>query len=107
MRKRNIEIKVRFTEKEYDELNRKVVKAGVDRETYCRKVLAGAVLVEAPPADYSVLIKAVKDSGSKLDEILKQLKYQKVVDTTAIKCALDKNWETEKMLWETFQCDKT
>ena len=102
MRKRNIEIKVRFTKEEFDALNRKVAKARIDRETYCRRVLAGAVMVEAPPADYMVLIKAVKDSGSTLDKILKQLMYQKVVDTSAIQNALDKNWEAEKMLWETF-----
>ena len=102
MRKRNIEIKVRFTEKEYEELNRKVAKAGIDRETFCRRALAGNALVEAPPADYAVLIKAVKESGSTLDKILKQLKYQKVIDTSAIQNALDKNWEAERMLWETF-----
>ncbi len=100
--KRNKAILIRFTQPELDALNLKAEKSGFNREEFCRRVLAGIVMVEAPPADYAVLIKAVKDSGSTLEKILKQLMYQKVVDTTAIQDALDNNWEVEKMLWESF-----
>ena len=101
--KRKKAVLIRFTESELDALNRKAEKSGFNREEFCRRVLAGSVMIEAPPADYAVLIKAVKESGSTLDKILKQLTYQNVVDTSAIQNALDKNWEAEKMLWDTFR----
>ena len=103
--KRDKAVLIRLTQSELNALNRKAERSGFNREEFCRRVLAGTVLVEAPPADYAVLIKAVKDSGSTLEKILKQLMYQKVVDITAIQNALDKNWEVERMLWDTFHSD--
>ena len=51
MRKRNKEIKVRFTEKELEELDAKVARTYLSRENYIRAVLAGYEIMEAPNVD--------------------------------------------------------
>lgn len=55
-------IKVRIPEDELENLNRRVARAGISREEFVRRVLAGAVIMEAPPADYRLVLR-------KLDEI--------------------------------------
>lgn len=55
-------IKVRIPENELENLNWRVARAGISREEFVRRVLAGAVIMEAPPADYRLVLR-------KLDEI--------------------------------------
>ena len=55
-------IKVRIPEDELENLNRRVARSGVSREEFVRRVLAGAVIMETPPADYRLVLR-------KLDEI--------------------------------------
>ena len=52
MRKRNKSFVVRCTEKELEELDEKVARSGLNRETYVRKILAGAEIKETPGLDY-------------------------------------------------------
>ena len=54
--KRTLEMKVRFTKTELDALTKKARKSGLSREGYCRRVLNGTEVKEAPPADVPVLI---------------------------------------------------
>ena len=53
-------IKVRIPEDELENLNRRVARSGVSREEFVRRVLAGAVIMETPPADYRLVL---RDSG--------------------------------------------
>lgn len=55
-------IKVRIPEDELENLNRRVARSGISREEFVRRVLAGAVIMETPPADYRLILR-------KLDEI--------------------------------------
>ena len=101
-KKKRKQIVITLTEEELDRLNKKVEKSMFNRSAFCRLILNGAELREAPNPDFYKLIAAVKDVGSKLDSILHKLNYQRVIDITALKEALDSNWEAEKLLWETF-----
>ena len=58
--KRTLEMKVRFTKTELDALTKKARKSGLSREGYCRRVLNGTEVKEAPPADVPVLIQEVR-----------------------------------------------
>ena len=49
-------MKIRFTREELDALNGKARRAGLSRESYCRHILNGAEVKEAPPADVPTLI---------------------------------------------------
>ena len=64
--KRTLEMKVRFTKTELDALTKKARKSGLSREGYCRRVLNGTEVKEAPPADVPVLIQEVRRVGNNL-----------------------------------------
>lgn len=71
MRKRNCGMLLRFTKGELDALTKKSRKAGLSREGFCRRILNGAEVKEAPPADVPVLIREVRRVGYNIDELLK------------------------------------
>ena len=62
-------IKVRIPEDELENLNRRVARSGVSREEFVRRVLAGAVIMETPPADYRLVPRGRGRGLRKLDEI--------------------------------------
>ena len=49
MRKRNCRVEIYFTKTELEVLTKNVRKAGLSREGYCRRILNGAEVKEAPP----------------------------------------------------------
>ena len=55
------------------ELNVKVKKSGLSRESYCRKILAGSKVNPEPSADVITLIRLMKKAGNNLDQTLKRL----------------------------------
>ncbi len=70
--KRTLEMKIRFTRGELDALTKKSRKAGLSREGYCRRILNGAVVKEAPPAEVPMLIREVRRVGYNIDQLLKR-----------------------------------
>ena len=63
-------MKIRFTREELDALNGKARRAGLSRESYCRHILNGAEVKEAPPADVPTLIREVRRVGCNIDQLL-------------------------------------
>ena len=51
MRKRNCRVEIYFTKDELESLTKKVRKSGLSRESFCRHLLNGAEIKEAPSAD--------------------------------------------------------
>lgn len=94
---------LRFTEAELSELTDKAKKTGFNREDYCRKILSGSTVKEAPHADFYGLMREVKRVGSNIDQLLKLANYKGLLDVPAIRKCLDETHETEKMLWDTFR----
>lgn len=104
--KRTFEIKIRLNRSELDALNRKVQKADMSRESYCRAVLNGAAIREAPPVEYYALIREIKRVGANIDQILKIANAGGLLDVPAIRIALEHNRQTEKRIREAFfPCD--
>lgn len=80
--KRNKEIKIRLTEKELLSLNQKTKKTSLSREAYCRKILGGATVKEAPPVDVAMLLRTMRNAAYKLDQTLSEkerMQYGEVV----------------------------
>lgn len=71
MLKRTQEIKIRFTEAELADINEKAKTAGLSREAYCRYVLRGATVKQAPSPDIPILIRDIRRVGSNVDQLLK------------------------------------
>ena len=78
--RRNKEIKVRFTEKEYEVLVEKVRKSGISREKYMRALVAGMEFKELPPIDYYKLVNEWNAVGNNLNQLVKQTHIYKSVN---------------------------
>lgn len=72
MRKRNCRVEIYFTEAELEALTEKVRKSGLSREGYCRRILNGSVVKEAPSMDSVEMLRELKRIGYNLNEVLKK-----------------------------------
>lgn len=63
-------IKVRIPEDELENLNRRVARSGVSREEFVRRVLAGAVIMETPPADYRLVLRKLDEIQDALETVI-------------------------------------
>ena len=69
MRKRNCRVEIYFTKDELESLTKKVRKSGLSRESFCRHLLNGAEIKEAPSADVPMLINEVRRVGYNIDQM--------------------------------------
>jgi hypothetical protein len=102
MKKRNCGMMLRFTKSEMDALTKKARKAGLSREGYCRRVLNGSEVKEAPPADVPVLIREVRRAGSNIEQVLKLANAKGLLDVPQIRKALEENRAADKLIVETY-----
>lgn len=65
-------MKIRFTRDELETLTKKSRKAGLSREGYCRRILNGSVVKEAPSLDSVEMLRELKRIGYNLNEVLKK-----------------------------------
>ncbi len=70
--KRTLEMKIRFTKAELDALSNKAKKARMSREGYCRAILNGSAVMEAPHADVPFLLRSMRQAAYSLDQALKR-----------------------------------
>lgn len=70
MLKRTHGIIIRLSDTELAALNSKVKKTGLSRESYCRKILKGAKVIEAPDIDTQHLIHELRALRSDLEVLL-------------------------------------
>ena len=103
--KRNCGVLLRFTQEEKDALTEKAKKAGLSRERFCRNILNGAEVKEAPPAEYCELLREVRRIGYNINQLLKIANARGLLDAPLIRKALEENRATERMLWRVFQGD--
>ena len=103
MRKRCRSILIRLTQEEMDSLNQKAQEAKLSRESFCRQVLNGTEIKQAPPTEYYTLIAEVRKIGININQILKKANSIGLLDVPMIRKALEDNHSTEDMLWKAFQ----
>lgn len=80
MRKRNIPILFRLNQNEAEELDRKVKRSGLNRETYLRQLISGVVPRDAPPPDYYAMMRELHKIGNNLNQIAQKAHTLHVVD---------------------------
>ena len=88
MRKRNCRVEIYFTKDELESLTKKVRKSGLSRESFCRHLLNGAEIKEAPSADVPMLI----------NQILRMANARGMLDVPKLREALTENRKVEKMI---------
>lgn len=102
MRKRNCRVEIYFNKTELEILTKKVRKAGLSREGYCRRILNGVEVKEAPPADVPMLIREVRRVGYNIDQILKRANSIGLLDVPQLRKALEDNRAVEKLIADTY-----
>ena len=96
-------MKIRFTVEELNALTEKARKTGCSREGFCRDVLNGAEVKEAPPAEYYELIREVRRTGYNINQLLKSANARGLLDAPLLRKSLEENRAAERMLWQAFQ----
>ena len=100
--KRTLEMKIRFTKAELDALNKKAKKAQMSREGYCRAVLNGSMVKEAPPADVPALLRAMRQAGYNLDQTLKKFNATSVPDMPQFRKGLEEIRTATKLVSDAY-----
>lgn len=98
-------MKIRFAKEELATLTEKAQKAKMSRESFCRNILNGAQVKEAPPAQYFELIREVRRTGYNINQLLKTANVKGLLDTPLLRKFLEENRATERMLWRVFRED--
>ena len=80
MTKRNIEIKVRLSRKEAENLNKQVKKCRLSREAYLRHLIAGAVPRESPQPEYFAVLRELHEVGHSINQIARNAQALNAVD---------------------------
>lgn len=100
--KRNCSMLLRFSKAELDALTKKARKTKLSREGYCRAVLNGSEVKEAPSADVPKLIYEVRRVGQNIDQILKIAYAKGLLDVPQLRKALEDNRTVEKMIVDAY-----
>ena len=100
--KRTLEMKIRFTRGELDALTKKARKSGFSREGFSRRILNGAEVKEAPPAELPLLIREVRRVGYNIDQLLKRANSIGLLDVPQLRKALEDNRAVEKLIVDTY-----
>ena len=94
MRNRNHRVEIYFTKNELETLTKKVRRSGLSREGFCRRVLNGTEVKEAPPTDVPVL--------NTLNQIMKRANALGLMDVPQLRKALDENRVVEKLIVDAY-----
>ena len=95
-------MKIRFTRAELDALTKKARKSGFSREGFSRRILNGAEVKEAPPAELPLLIREVRRVGYNIDQLLKRANSIGLLDVPQLRKALEDNRAVEKLIVDTY-----
>lgn len=83
--KRKCSFALRLSEEEFASLTAKARKAGCSREEFCRRVLGGAVVREAPTADVKELLRLMRRIGGNINQLLHRANTVGFLDTVQLR----------------------
>ena len=83
--KRKRSFLLRLSEDEFVSLTAKARKAGCSREEFCRRVLSGAVVREAPTADVKELLRLMRRIGGNINQLLHRANTVGFMDTVQLR----------------------
>ena len=74
----------------------------MSREGYCRAVLNGSTVKEAPPADIPALLRAMRQAGYNLDQTLKKFNATSVPDMPQFRKGLEEIRAATKLVSDAY-----
>lgn len=85
MKTRTTEMHLRLTPEEKESLTEKAKLARLSREGFCRRILNGATVKEAPSADVRQLLRQMRHIGGNLNQLLARANTVGFIDTIQLK----------------------
>lgn len=85
MKTRTAEMHLRLTPEEKETLTEKANKARLSREEFCRRILNGATVKEAPSVDVRQLLWQMRRIGGNLNQLLARANTLGFIDTVHLK----------------------
>ena len=89
MRKRNKQIIVRFTDKEYERFMKYVKKSGLSQAGYIRELINGLVPTDLPPPDFHKMMTELRYIGNNINQIAQKAHLLNVIDSKQFDEAYD------------------
>ena len=85
MKTRTKEMHLRLTPEEKETLTEKAKLARLSREEFCRRILNGAIVKEAPSVDVRQLLRQMRHIGGNLNQLLARANTVGFIDTVQLK----------------------
>ena len=85
MKTRTTEMHLRLTPEEKETLTEKAKLARLSREEFCRRILNGAIVKEAPSVDVRQLLRQMRHIGGNLNQLLARANTVGFIDTVQLK----------------------
>ena len=85
MKTRTTEMHLRLTPEEKETLTEKAKLARLSREEFCRRILNGAIVKEAPSVDVRQLLRQMRHIGGNLNQLLARANTVGFIDTIQLK----------------------
>lgn len=102
MRKRDYEIKLRFSRQELEALDAKVASTTLSREAFVREVLAGRDIPLRMDVDAFALTMALREVGNKLNLILSPITEWTPEDPSQLQAVTDALWRCLLMVQDAY-----
>lgn len=87
--RRNHEIKVRFNDAEFEELNKKVSQTKMSREKFIRHCIKKTEIKMPPSIDFYKWINECNAIGNNLNQIARKLNSNEIIDKTVCLSTLE------------------
>ena len=105
MRKRNKKITIRLSDEEFSKLDNLVKQSNMTKEGLIRRLLEGAAIKEAPPADVPRLMCEVKRVGNNINQILAIAYARGFLDAPKLRVALEELKAVDQLIFDTYTGD--
>ena len=102
MKTRTTEMHLRLTPEEKETLTEKAKLARLSREEFCRRILNGAIVKEAPSVDVRQLLRQMRHIGGDLNQLLARANTVGFIDTIQLKKELAELRKAQEVIVEAY-----
>ena len=102
MKTRTTEMHLRLTPEEKETLTEKAKLARLSREEFCRRILNGAIVKEAPSVDVRQLLWQMRHIGGNLNQLLARANTVGFIDTIQLKKELAELRKAQEVIVEAY-----
>ena len=100
---RSVQLLVRLTPEEYESIKKKATKAGLSISEFVRESVDQEIIMEAPPADFYMLIKEIKRVGTNLNHMLYKLEILGIAHPLELDRCIKEVFGSVSFLYQTFR----